>query len=210
MIAEIKRRSPSAGAISENLDPVLQATAYVAGGTTAISVLTEPDHFGGSLEDLRSVKGAVDVPVLRKDFILDPAQIWESRVAGADGILLIVAALTTDDLEHLISVAADAGLDALVEAHTRDEAETAMGAGARLVGVNNRDLATFVTDLAVAEAVGPMLVGPIVKVAESGVSSAEAAGRMAAAGFNAILVGEAAVRAADPVAFIRSLREAGR
>ena len=210
MIAEIKRRSPSAGAISENLDPVLQATAYVAGGATAISVLTEPDHFGGSLEDLRSVKGAVDVPVLRKDFILDPAQIWESRVAGADGILLIVAALTTDDLEHLISVAADAGLDALVEAHTRDEAETAMGAGARLVGVNNRDLATFVTDLAVAEAVGPMLVGPIVKVAESGVSSAEAAGRMAAAGFNAILVGEAAVRAADPVAFIRSLREAGR
>ena len=210
MIAEIKRRSPSAGAISENLDPVLQATAYVAGGATAISVLTEPDHFGGSLEDLRSVKGAVDVPVLRKDFILDPAQIWESRVAGADGILLIVAALTTDDLEHLISVAADAGLDALAEAHTRDEAETAMGAGARLVGVNNRDLATFVTDLAVAEAVGPMLVGPIVKVAESGVSSAEAAGRMAAAGFNAILVGEAAVRAADPVAFIRSLREAGR
>ncbi len=140
VIAEIKRRSPSAGEIAAGMDPAAQAARYEKGGAAAISVLTEPNYFGGSLEDLGAARGAVDLPVLRKDFILDPAQIWQSRAAGADAILLIVAALTTGELEELAATAAEAGLSALVEAHTREEAAAAMSAGATIVGVNNRDL----------------------------------------------------------------------
>ncbi len=211
IIAEIKRRSPSAGAISADLDPQRLARFYSAGGAAAMSVLTEPDHFGGSLQDLAAARDAVDLPVLRKDFIVDASQIWESRAAGADALLLIVAALKSSQLRELLSEAAAAGVAVLVEAHTESEAEVAVEAGARIVGVNNRDLSTFVTDLAVAEKLAPSLAeADVIKVAESGVSSPEGARRMAAAGYDAILVGEAAVRAADPASFVGSLLRAGR
>jgi len=206
VIAEIKRRSPSAGELAPGIDPVSQAKRYEAGGAAAISVLTEPEFFGGSNDDLVAVRGAVAVPVLRKDFTLHPVQVWESRVLGADAVLLIVAVLTDRELADLIETAAAAGIEALVEAHTVEEVQRADGTGARIVGVNNRDLATFSTDLATAEAAATHLGGVAVRVAESGVSSSEAAARMAAAGYDAILVGEAAVRADDPEAFVRSLR----
>jgi indole-3-glycerol phosphate synthase len=208
VIAEIKRRSPSAGEIVPGLDAAEQARRYAAGGAAAISVLTEPEFFDGSLDDLAAARSAVDVPLLRKDFMLQPAQIWESRAAGADAVLLIVSALGPDRLHAMLGEAAQAGLAALVEAHTRTEAESALAAGAAVIGINNRDLATFVTDLAVAERLGGLLGGAAVRVAESGVSSSEGATRMAAAGYDAILVGEAAARADDPAVFIASLRGA--
>lgn len=206
VIAEIKRRSPSAGTIASGLDPVAQAREYAAGGAAALSVLTENEFFGGSLEDLAAARDATELPVLRKDFVVHPAQIWESRAAGADAVLLITAALANDALAGLLSVASDAGIAALVEVHDEQEAAVALAAGARLVGVNNRDLTTFATDLSVAEAVRPSLAGAEVTVAESGVASTEAAARMAAAGYDAILVGEAAVRAGDPAQFVAGLR----
>ena len=210
MIAEIKRRSPSAGEIAPGMDPSAQARRYESGGAAAISVLTEPDFFSGSLDDLVSVRAAVALPVLRKDFMLHPAQVWESRAAGADAVLLIVAALEDAELSELLDAASAAGVAALVEAHTAEEADRALRAGATIVGVNNRDLATFVTDLSVAEGLADRLEGVEIAVAESGVSSPEGAARMAAAGYDAILVGEAAMRAPDATAFIESLREAAR
>lgn len=206
VIAEIKRRSPSAGDIDISLDPASQALLYVAGGASAISVLTEPDFFGGSLADLSAVRGVVDVPILRKDFILDPAQIWEARAAGADAILLIVAALSQELLAALIGVAKDVGVDAIVEAHTADEVRSAVAAGAQIVGVNNRDLVTFITDLSVAESVAELLPSDVVSIAESGVSGVEGALRMREAGYDAILVGEALVRSQDPAALVAALR----
>ncbi|MCL1588372.1 MAG: indole-3-glycerol phosphate synthase TrpC [Actinomycetia bacterium] len=206
VIAEIKRRSPSAGDIDVTLDPVSQAIKYVAGGASAISVLTEPDFFGGSLADLESVRNAVDVPVLRKDFTLDAAQIWEARACGADAVLLIVAALSDTLLSELIDVAADVGVDAIVEAHTGQEVHSALAAGARIVGVNNRDLATFTTDLSVAESVAELLPSDVVTIAESGVSDVEGACRMRDAGYDAILVGEALVRSENPAAFVAALK----
>lgn len=207
LIAEIKRRSPSAGDLAPGIDPVDQAIRYVEGGAAAISVLTEPEFFAGSLDDLRAVRDAVDVPILRKDFTLHAAQIWEARAAGADAILLIVAALADDELSHLLGVAAAAGVDALVEAHTLVEARRAEAAGARIIGVNNRDLTTFVTDLATAESVGGEIEADVL-VAESGVSDVAGAARMAAAGYDAILVGEALVRSSDPAGLVASLRAA--
>ncbi len=209
IIAEIKRRSPSAGSMAPDLDPVNQARIYARSGAAAISVLTEPNHFAGSIADLEAVVAAVEIPVLRKDFMLDPAQVWEARAAGADAILLIVAALPGDDLEIMLSEASEAGLDALVEAHTAEEVDRAIAAGAAIVGVNNRDLTTFHTDLAVAERLAPRLPGRLVRIAESGVSSPEGAARMAAAGYDAILVGEALVTADDPASLLRSLMDVG-
>lgn len=209
VIAEIKRRSPSAGVIAADIQPAAQAAAYVAGGAAAISVLTEPDFFAGSLEDLNAVRAAVGVPVLRKDFVLDPAQVWEARAIGADAVLLIVAALTAAQLGELLAVAEDAGLAALVEVHTAAEADAAIAGGARIIGVNNRDLTTFVTDLAVAERLSVRLPAGVVRVAESGVSDVAGSQRMAAAGYDAILVGEALVRAPEPAALVRRLRASG-
>lgn len=208
VIAEIKRRSPSAGPISLDIDPPRQAREYVAGGASAISVLTEPDFFGGSLEDLAAVRSAVDVPILRKDFVIDEAQIWQARAFGADAILLIVAALTRSELVKLLEVADQAGVAALVEVHTASEATIAAGVGAKVVGVNNRDLKTFVTDLATAESLYPVVADAQVKVGESGVSDPRGAARMRAAGYDAILVGEALVRAPDPAALVAALRSA--
>ena len=208
VIAEVKRRSPSAGAIDVGLDPGAVASSYTAGGCAAVSVLTEPQYFGGSLEDLAAVRAAVTVPVLRKDFTIDPAQIWEARAAGADAVLLIVAALDDALLAKCLGTAEEAGVGAIVEVHTRDEARRALDAGARIVGVNNRDLTTFATDLSVAESIAPLLDDVPVTIAESGVSSVEGARRMASAGYDAILVGEALVRHADPSSFVAELRNA--
>ncbi len=208
VIAEIKRRSPSAGVLAPGLDPAAQARRYAAGGAAAISVLTEPDHFDGSLADLAAVRAAVDLPLLRKDFVLHPAQVWEARAGGADAVLLIVAILDDGELAELLAAARAAGLDALVEVHTSAEARRARSAGATLIGVNNRDLGTFRTDLGTAEAISGLLDGVPVRVAESGVSDPVGAARMAAAGYQAVLVGEALVRSDDPAALIRALRGA--
>jgi indole-3-glycerol phosphate synthase len=208
VIAEIKRRSPSAGAIAPDLDPVTQARAYLEGGAAAISVLTEPDFFGGSLDDLRAVRAAVPLPVLRKDFILDPLQVAEAAAAGADALLLIVAALDADRLGELLAACEEVGVEALVEVHDAAELVVANQAGAPLIGVNNRDLRTFVTDLTTAEALAGDIRPGAVTVAESGVVSPAGAARMAAAGYDAVLVGEAAVRSGDPAGFVTSLREA--
>lgn len=208
IVAEIKRRSPSAGDINIGLDPVTQAMAYQSGGADAISVLTEPDFFGGSLDDLRAVRDAVDLPVLRKDFTRNQAQIWEARAAGADAVLLIVATLSQHVLEDLMATAVDVGIDAVVEVHTADELTRADAAGARIVGVNNRDLGTFATDLRVAESLAPSIHGDVVSVGESGVSNIEGASRMKIAGYDAILVGEALVRSSDPAGFVAALKGA--
>ncbi len=208
VIAEIKRRSPSAGPIDEGLDPAARASAYAAGGAAALSVLTERDHFGGSLDDLAAARGAVALPVLRKDFVVHPAQVWQARAHGADAVLLIVAILDDAALAQLLATAADAGMAALVEVHTAGEADRAVAHGARIIGVNNRDLSTFSVDLATAERLRPALPDDVVAVAESGVSDPRGAARMAAAGYDAILVGEALVRSADPASTVRGLRGA--
>jgi indole-3-glycerol phosphate synthase len=207
VVAEIKRRSPSRGILAPGLDPGRTVGAYAQGGAVAVSVLTEPDYFDGSLDDLVAVRRAVEVPVLRKDFLLDPSQVFQARAAGADAVLVIVAAVDNGQLVELVQAAEDAGIVALVEVHDAGELERALTVGARLVGVNNRNLETFVTDLAVAEALAPALVGTgVVSIAESGVSDPDGATRMAAAGYDAILVGEAAVTADDPAALIASLQ----
>jgi indole-3-glycerol phosphate synthase len=208
VIAEVKRRSPSAGILAADLDPVAQAGRYAAGGAAAISVLTERDHFDGSLDDLIAVRAAVDLPVLRKDFLVHPAQVWEARASGADAVLLIAAVLDDALLGSLLAVTAGAGMAALVEVHDPAEAARAVAAGARIVGVNNRDLRTFVTDLAVAERLAPLLDAVPVTVAESGVTGPDDAARMAAAGYDAVLVGEALVRASDPAQALAALRGA--
>lgn len=210
VVAEIKRRSPSAGVIAASLDPAAQAAAYVAGGAAAISVLTEPDHFSGSLDDLAAVRDSVAVPVLRKDFTVSPSQVWEARAAGADAVLLIVAVLDDASLADLLATAAEAGVDALVEVHDELECERALRAGAVVVGVNNRDLTTFTTDLSVAERLSALLEDVPVRIAESGIDGPDAAARMARAGYQAALVGEALVRADDPGSLVAAMTAAGR
>lgn len=206
VIAEIKRRSPSAGVLAADLVPSDRAVAYVAGGAAAISVLTEPDYFSGSIADLEAVREAVDVPILRKDFMIDSVQIYESKVIGADAVLLIVAILTDDELATLHDAAQSVGLDVLVETHTEQEVDRALAMDFHIVGVNNRDLATFTTDLATAERIAPRVLGRAITVGESGVSTIDGARRMRVAGFDAILVGEALVRADDPAALISELK----
>ena len=206
VVAEIKRRSPSAGDIASDLDPVARAISYEKGGAAAISVLTEPDYFGGSIDDLQRVRSAVALPVLRKDFIVDIRQVEESRLIGADALLLIVAALEQHFLGELLEECRRVEIEALVEAHDEDEAARAIAAGAHIVGINNRNLKTFETNLDVAERVAPSLPGGAVRVAESGVSNPAGARRMVAAGYDAILVGEALVRASDPAYLIERLR----
>ena len=197
VIAEIKRRSPSRGIIDAHLDPVALAGDYQTGGAAAISVLTESSFFDGSLADLEAVRGAVTVPVLRKDFILEEAQIWEARASGADAVLLIVAALDPAQLEHLLESARSVRMEPLVEVHNTAEADVAVAAGAGVIGGNNRDLTTFEVDLATAEGLRRNL-GDVVAVAESGIWTAEHADRMRSAGYDAILVGESLVRAGHP------------
>ncbi|HTN51769.1 MAG TPA: indole-3-glycerol phosphate synthase TrpC [Anaeromyxobacter sp.] len=205
IVAEVKRASPSAGAIDAGLDAPTQARRYAAAGAAAISVLTDGPGFGGSLADLEAVRAAVDVPLLRKDFVVDPYQLLEARAAGADAALLIVAALGAEALRRLHDACGALGLAALVEVHDPAEVEVALAAGARIVGVNNRDLRTFRVDLAASEAILPGLPPGVKGVAESGVRTAEDARRLRRAGAANLLVGEALVRATDPGALLREM-----
>jgi indole-3-glycerol phosphate synthase len=205
IVAEVKRASPSAGAIDARLDAPAQARRYQNAGAACVSVLTDGPGFGGSLDDLVAVRAAVSIPVLRKDFVIDRHQLLEARAAGADAALLIVAALPGDALRRLLDDARVLGLDALVEVHDAGELEAALGAGATLLGVNNRDLRTFQVDLAVSERLLPALPAKVKGVAESGVRTAEDARRLRSAGATNLLVGEALVRAADPGALIREM-----
>ncbi len=206
IVAEVKRRSPSAGAIAADLDPAALAAAYQRGGAAAVSVLTEADHFGARPGDLAAVRSAVAVPVLRKDFVLHPAQVWEARAMGADAVLLIATVLSDDALAEAQAAAAACGIEALVEVHDAEEARRVTAIGASLVGVNNRNLRSFTVDLATAESLRSLLPEGCVAVAESGVATPDAAARMAAAGYDAVLVGEAAIRHRDPAGFVESLR----
>jgi indole-3-glycerol phosphate synthase len=205
IVAEVKRASPSLGAISAGLDAVAQARAYARAGAAAISVLTDGPGFGGSLADLAAVRAAVDVPLLRKDFVVDGYQLLEARAHGADAALLIVAALDPGALRGLLDGCGALGLAALVEVHDEAEVDVALAAGARVVGVNNRNLATFVVDLAVSERLLPRLPAAARGVAESGVRTADDARRLRRAGAANLLVGEALVRAADPGALLREM-----
>jgi len=198
VIAEMKRRSPSKGIIRQEFDPPSIAKSYERAGAAAISILAEEDFFGGSLDHLRAARAVVDVPLLRKDFIFDEYQLYESVDAGADGVLLIVAMLEDRLLARLISVAADVGLDALVEVHTADEMRRAARVGARILGVNNRDLATVNVDLETSIRLSAIAPDGAVLVSESGISSPADIRRLKAAGFRAFLIGEHFMRAVDP------------
>ena len=206
VIAEFKRASPSKGVINAGMEPSERAAAFERGGAAAMSVLTEPDHFMGSPADLEAARAATSLPALRKDFTLDPAHVWEARAMGADAVLLIVAILDDDLLARLLETATEAGLTALVEVHSPEEAARAVDAGARVVGVNNRDLRTFRVDLTTAEEISPLLDGVDIRVAESGVKGPADATRLLAAGYDAVLVGEYLSRSSDPADAISGLR----
>ena len=203
VIAEIKRRSPSAGDIKIGASSVDQARRYQAAGTDALSVLTDEKYFGGTLDDLRGVtahfRATASVrPCLRKDFFLHPLQVLQAREAGASAILIIVRALTDDEIRVLFAAANAAGLDSLFEIHTESELARAVAHGARIIGVNNRDLAVFTTDLGLSERLIPRFPRDVIAVSESGISTAADAARARRAGAHAVLVGEALMRAADP------------
>ncbi|MHB1496298.1 MAG: indole-3-glycerol phosphate synthase TrpC [Acidimicrobiales bacterium] len=205
VIAEVKRRSPSKGQLAPELDPALLAKAYTAAGAACLSVLTDSEFFGGSPVDLAEARSATELPVLRKDFTVSPADVCDARIMGADAVLLIVSALTDGELAELLQLAREAGIEALVEVHDEAEAEKALSGGAQLVGVNQRDLFTFEVDSARAVRVGSSLPAGVVKVAESGIRTRGDVERLGAAGFDAVLVGEALVTAPDPGAALASL-----
>jgi len=209
VIAEVKRSSPSKGSLATIDDPTQLAQAYERGGARCISVLTEQRRFGGSLDDLVAVRAAVDVPVLRKDFIVTSYQLWEARAYGADMALLIVAALEQPALVSLVERAESIGLLPLVEVHDADEVDRAVDAGAKVIGVNARNLKTLDVDPAVFSRVAPLIPEGVVRVAESGVRNAQDLLGYAAAGADAVLVGEALVTQADPAAAVQELVSAG-
>jgi indole-3-glycerol phosphate synthase len=199
IIAEIKRASPSKGIICEEVSPVELALAYEAGGAVAISVLTEADHFHGSLDDLQAVRAAVSLPLLRKDFIFEEYQVYESAVAGADAILLIAAALDDGALAGLRRIAEDQlGLDALVEVHTAREMRRAADAGAHLIGVNNRDLRTLRVSLQTSMDLAALAPNNVVLISESGIETSDDIRRLRLCGYRAFLIGESLMRADDP------------
>ena len=206
VLAEVKRASPSAGPIAPNIDAVAVARAYEAAGAAAISILTDRRYFDGDLAFLAAARPAVGIPLLRKDFIIDPFQVAEARAAGADAILLIVAALDDTELAELAATAADFGMDALVEVHDEAEAARAVRAGARLIGVNHRDLRTFHMDLGLTGRLAPQLPAGTVLVAESGIRTPADVAMLAAAGAHAILVGETLMRAPSMPAELARLR----
>jgi indole-3-glycerol phosphate synthase len=206
VIAEIKRRSPSRGDLALDLDPAVLASDYSRGGAAALSVLTDEEFFSGAVADLQLARGAVELPVLRKDFTVSFRDLYDARAMGADAALLIVAALGQDELEQLVTLAVELGLGALVEVHDEEELARALDAGATLVGVNQRDLHTFEVDTDRAVRVGQAMPDGVVRVAESGVRSPGDVSRLFDAGFHAVLVGETLVRAEDPAEALRQLR----
>lgn len=198
VIAEIKRQSPSKGVLRADFDPVAIARGYEEAGAAALSVLTDEHFFGGHLDHLRQVRQAVALPLLRKDFVWDPYQIYVAREAGADAILLIAAMLGRWQMEDLQGLAEELGLSVLVEVHDVPEAERAAGIGAKVVGINNRDLKTFKVDVGLTEALLPKLPAAAVKVSESGLDSVEVLKRLKVAGADAFLIGEAFMKAPHP------------
>jgi indole-3-glycerol phosphate synthase len=213
VISEIKRRSPSAGAIAASADSAAQARKYRDAGADALSVLTDTKYFGGSLEDLHLVAHEFTVngpaiPRLRKDFFVHPLQVFEAREAGASAILIIVRALNDEEIKTLAGAAEAAGLDAFFETHDEPDLARALKHGAKIIGVNNRDLAIFKTDLALSERLLPQVPAGIVKVSESGIFGAAEAGRARHAGAHAVLCGEALMKAADTAALLAEIRNA--
>lgn len=207
VIAEIKRRSPSRGDLNSGLDPVELARQYAAGGASCLSVLTDSEHFGGSASDLTAARSATALPVLRKDFTVCANDVVDARLMGADCVLLIVAALTRAELMSFHRIADGIGLDVLVEVHDEAELDTAVAAGATMIGVNQRDLATFEVDHQRALRMAPLIPEGIVRVAESGVRGPVDAADLRAAGYHAVLVGESLVTSGDPVAATSALRQ---
>lgn len=205
VISEVKRRSPGAGEIRPGLDPAELAASYEARGARALSVLTDREYFGGSLDDLAAARSAVSIPTLRKDFTIDEVQVDEARAAGADAILLIVRILDDGRLRALRERAEALGMAALVEVHHASELERAVRSGATVIGINNRDLSTFTTDLAVTERLLDSLPPGAVVVSESGIRTADDVARLGTAGVDAVLVGESLLRALDPGAMVAEL-----
>jgi indole-3-glycerol phosphate synthase len=205
VIAECKRRSPSKGVLRAEYDPVAIASAYTKAGAAAISVLTEPTFFDGSPEHFQAVRAAVVTPLLRKDFIVSEYQLLEARAWGADAALLIVAALTPDELRRLAGIAASLGLDTLVEVHSADELRVAIDSGARVIGVNNRNLRTLAVDVKASEELVAMMPKDVVAVSESGLKTAADLSRLKALGYGAFLIGERFMTDADPGAALASL-----
>jgi len=209
VIAEVKRRSPSRGDMAADLDPAETAAQYALGGAACLSVLTDVAYFGGSVDDLVAARGAVSIPVLRKDFTVDSRDVCDARIMGADAVLLIVAALDDAELADFHTLALEIGLDALVEVHDEAELDRAMAVGARLVGVNQRDLTTFEVDPERAVRMASLIPEPATRVAESGISGPRDAAALVLAGYHALLVGESVVTAGDRADAIKALRGAG-
>lgn len=206
VISEFKRKSPSKGELASNLNPRTMAVSYAQGGAAAMSVLTDQQYFGGSVADLQNARAAMSIPVLRKDFIIDEVQIYESRAIGADAILLILAAIAEDSLlMDLQSLAQSLGMSVLVEAHSADEVERAIALDVEILGVNARNLADFAEDREGVAALASQIPSGFVAVAESAIRSLEDAAKMADAGFNAVLVGEALVRHPDPSSLVAAM-----
>ena len=210
VIAEIKRRSPSKGDLALDLDPAALASSYAAGGAACCSVLTDSQYFGGSVADLQAVRAAVDIPLLRKDFTVSAHDVVDARLMGADCVLLIVAALDDVELADFFELATEIGLDALIEVHDESEAERAIGVGGRLIGVNQRDLRTFEVDTARAARVAASLPPDVIRIAESGIGGPQDIPTLAAAGFDAVLVGESLVKHSGPADGVRALVDAAR
>jgi indole-3-glycerol phosphate synthase len=210
VIAEVKRRSPSGGDINLGLDAADQAAAYAMGGAAAISVLTEPDRFNGRAEDLSAVRSRVQIPALRKDFLVDPLQLIEAKALGASAVLLIVRAVDPVCMGELIDAARALGLELLVEAHTDGELERAVTSGLRVIGVNNRDLETLRVDPTLAHRLIPTLPPEVIAIAESGITTRADVEAAAAVGADAVLVGTALSAAAEPTAAVRALSTVSR
>jgi indole-3-glycerol phosphate synthase len=208
IIAEVKKASPSAGVIAEHVDPVKVALAYDQAGANCISVLTDQKYFRGHLDDLTSIRKQVPRPLLRKDFTVHEVQIYQAVLAGADAILLIVAALTDQELDHLLGASDDCGIDALVEVHNEPELNRALSAGASFIGINNRNLATFQVDLQTTETLAPLISRGRVVISESGIKSVDDIRRVAAAGIHGVLIGESLMRSENPPALLKSFRAA--
>jgi indole-3-glycerol phosphate synthase len=208
IIGEFKRASPSAGIIRDKVAPAPIAQAYAKAGAAAISVLTEPNFFHGSLADIEEVRRATDLPILRKDFIVHRSQIDEAAIAGADAVLLIVAALPAAELTALLNAADSLGLDALVEVHTADEMQRAADAGAALIGVNNRDLGSLQVSLETSLRLAGIAPSGAILISESGIKTADDIARLSRAGYRGFLIGESLMRAADPAALIAKFRAA--
>jgi indole-3-glycerol phosphate synthase len=206
IIAEVKRSSPSAGAIRPDADPAAIARRYEEAGAAAVSVLTDRRFFSGSPEDLRAVRHAVGLPVLRKDFLVDPYQVYEARALGADAVLLIAGAIPTRDLAALGRLAADLGMTPLFEVHTEHELADALAAGARVIGINNRDLSTLTVDLDTTLRLRPRIPAGCLVVSESGIESPADVAHVCRAGIDAMLIGTALMASPDPAAHLRALR----